>query len=222
MHLPRVDRYFRYAPVVSEMILVLNDSSRVLSVSRSMLNRVPSGFFISFFPKPYLSLWYSPGFWGYSKNLFPQIRIVANRENMVLLSPLANQMKRFPEIFSTFQIALMRKEMAVNVATRKCGVVHDIKEMQQVVPPNTHETVSCYWIFGSRFILSHDQSKATRWVRETCLIVGHLPLMIIFSQLHCLRRCTTVIHSQRDVRSKKLQLCSMGPLSDPTLVQFQV
>ena len=62
---------------------------------------------------------------------------------MVLLSPLANKMKRFPEIFSTFQIALMRKEMAVNVATRKCGVGHDIKEMQQVVPPNTHETVFC-------------------------------------------------------------------------------
>ena len=62
---------------------------------------------------------------------------------MLSLSPLANQVKRFPEIFSTLQIALMRKEMAVNVATRKCGVVYHMKEMQQVVPPNTHETVFC-------------------------------------------------------------------------------
>ena len=31
--------------------------------------------------------------------------------------------------------------MAVKVATRKCGVVHDIKEMQQVVSLITRETV---------------------------------------------------------------------------------
>ena len=36
------------------------------------------------------------------------------------------------------------------------------------------------WTFGSRLILSNNQSRATRWVRDTCLIVGLLPLMIIF------------------------------------------
>ena len=35
-------------------------------------------------------------------------------------------------------------------------------------------------IFGSRLILSNSQSKAIRWVLDTCLIVGLLSLMIIF------------------------------------------
>ena len=33
--------------------------------------------------------------------------------------------------------------MAVKVATRKCGVVHDIGETQQVVPLITRETAFC-------------------------------------------------------------------------------
>ena len=41
--------------------------------------------------------------------------------------------------------------------------------------------VSMYliWILGSRLIRSNNQSSATLWVLETCLIVGLLPLMII-------------------------------------------
>ena len=41
--------------------------------------------------------------------------------------------------------------------------------------------VSVYliWILESRLILSNNQSKATRWLQDTCLIVGRLPLMII-------------------------------------------
>ena len=61
------------------------------------------------------------------------------------------------------------------------------------------------WTFGSRLILSDNQSRATRWVRETCLIVGLLPSI-------------TVILSHRDARSKKLDLCLIDPRSDPTLV----
>ena len=42
--------------------------------------------------------------------------------------------------------------------------------------------VSIYliWISGSRLILSNNQSKATPWVLDTCLIVGLLPLIIIW------------------------------------------
>ena len=36
------------------------------------------------------------------------------------------------------------------------------------------------WSYGSRLILSNNQSRATRWVRDTCLFVGLLPLMITF------------------------------------------
>ena len=41
--------------------------------------------------------------------------------------------------------------------------------------------VSTYfiWILGSMFILSNHQSSSTLWVRDTCLIVGLLPLIII-------------------------------------------
>ena len=41
--------------------------------------------------------------------------------------------------------------------------------------------VSIYliWILGSRLIRSNNQSRATLWVRETCLIVGLLPFIII-------------------------------------------
>ena len=36
------------------------------------------------------------------------------------------------------------------------------------------------WILGCRLILSNNQSRATLWVLDTCLIVGLLPLIIIF------------------------------------------
>ena len=41
--------------------------------------------------------------------------------------------------------------------------------------------VSMYliWILGSKLILSNNQSRATLWVLETCLIEGLLPFMII-------------------------------------------
>ena len=41
--------------------------------------------------------------------------------------------------------------------------------------------VSLYliWILGSKLILSNNQSRATLWVLETCLIVGLLPFMSI-------------------------------------------
>ena len=36
------------------------------------------------------------------------------------------------------------------------------------------------WILGSRFIQSNNQSRATLWVLDTCLIVGLMPLIVIF------------------------------------------
>ena len=35
------------------------------------------------------------------------------------------------------------------------------------------------WILGSKLRLSINQSSATLWVLDTCLIVGLMPLMII-------------------------------------------
>ena len=46
--------------------------------------------------------------------------------------------------------------------------------------------VSMYliWILGSRLIQTKNQSSATRWVLETCLIVGLLPFKIILITAH--------------------------------------
>ena len=68
-----------------------------------------------------------------------------------------------------------------------------VKQTQKMIPFVTCEIflgsyvcelvflVSMYliWIFGSKLIRSNNQSRATLWVLETCLIVGLLPFMII-------------------------------------------
>ena len=41
------------------------------------------------------------------------------------------------------------------------------------------------WILGSKLILSNNQSRATLWVLETCLIVGLLPFIIYNHLDHC-------------------------------------
>ena len=48
--------------------------------------------------------------------------------------------------------------MAVKVATGKCGVVHQVKEMQQVVPLITRETafrlkMSASWFLDSTYFI---------------------------------------------------------------------
>ena len=69
----------------------------------------------------------------------------------------------------------------------------NVKQTQKMIPFITCEVslgismsaswflVSMYliWIFGSKLIRSNNQSRATLWVLETCLIVGLLPFMII-------------------------------------------
>ena len=68
----------------------------------------------------------------------------------------------------------------------------DVEETQKMVPFITCEISLCQYVcelvlgvivfdldLGSRLILSNNQSRATLWVLETCLIVGLLPFMII-------------------------------------------
>ena len=68
----------------------------------------------------------------------------------------------------------------------------DIEQMKKIVPLITCEisfgqnvcelmfSVNVTdWITGSKLILPNNQSRATLWVRETCLRVGLGPLIII-------------------------------------------
>ena len=79
--------------------------------------------------------------------------------------------------------------MAVKVATRKCGVALEIKKRcnklchsSPVKLPFVEISASWFlfstyliWTFESKLILSNDQSRATRWLQDTCIIVGLLP-----------------------------------------------
>ena len=68
----------------------------------------------------------------------------------------------------------------------------NVKQAQQMIPlsrvkfPLVRMSASWFlvcmyliWILESRLIRSNNQSRATLWVLETCLIIGLLPLMII-------------------------------------------
>ena len=68
----------------------------------------------------------------------------------------------------------------------------DVKQMKKIVPLITCEIPLCRYVcklvFGADILdlnlrvqtfLSNNQSRATLWVLDTCLIVGILPLMII-------------------------------------------
>ena len=104
---------------ISETLSSCLSRSLIFWKSFRMFSRFPGAcwteqhpeFVLLFFPKCTLvSLSYSAGFQGYSKKFVPQIRRVARRDNVLLLSPLVNPAKSFPEIFWTFQIAFLRKE----------------------------------------------------------------------------------------------------------------
>ena len=79
------------------------------------------------------------------------------------------------------------------MATRTHRETHEIEQTQKVIPfifletsfgQNVSELVFGVNVFdlnfGSKLILSRNQSRATLWVLDTCLIVGLRPSIIIF------------------------------------------
>ena len=69
---------------------------------------------------------------------------------------------------------------------------HNVKRTEKVLPLITGEIAFCQQVrelvfgvnavdfgFWAKLILSNDQSRATLWARDTSLIVGRQPLMII-------------------------------------------
>ena len=65
-------------------------------------------------------------------------------------------------------------------------------------------STSLIWIFGSRLILSKKkQSSATLWVRDTCLIAGLLPLMIILITASLSSKCRASHQIKKTSRSTK-------------------
>ena len=73
----------------------------------------------------------------------------------------------------------MEKFMMFNKRSR-------LSHSSRVKPPLVNMSASWFlvstyliWILGSKLILSDNQSDATLWVLDTCLIIGLRPLMII-------------------------------------------
>ena len=72
-----------------------------------------------------------------------------------------------------------------------CWRTHDVKQSEKMIPLFTGEFAYCqhvwelvfgvniFYFLNSKLILSNNQSSATLWVRDTCLTVGLLPLIII-------------------------------------------
>ena len=63
------------------------------------------------------------------------------------------------------------------------------------------------WILGSKLSLSNDQSRATLWVRETCLSVGLQPLIIISITGSLSSQTNNIQHSTRNQNSWYLMEC---------------
>ena len=77
------------------------------------------------------------------------------------------------------------------MAARRHREIHDFQQTKKTIPLITCEASFGYHVcelffgvnifdldLGSRLILSNNQSKATLWVRDTCLIVGLRPTII--------------------------------------------
>ena len=62
-------------------------------------------------------------------------------------------------------------------------------------------SMSASWDFGSKSFLSNNQSTATLWVRDTCLIVGLRPLIIILIAASLSsKKCTAALHVEKKLR----------------------
>ena len=79
---------------------------------------------------------------------------------------------------------IMQKAFLSSMIFLKCN---KLCHSSRVKPPFARMSASWFldsthliWTFGSRLILTNHQSRATRWVRDNCLIVGLLPSIIIF------------------------------------------
>ena len=146
-HLLRVHRYFRSTFIVSESVFhILNEFSHVLSVSRGMLNRIPSGFCISFFPGPHLRV--SRAFHAFRvtrRILSHRFALSWNETTSFCFHRWWTGRRAFLRSFRHFRLlSCGKKRMAIGrVAAGKCGVVHDVCLMQQVVPLITRETALC-------------------------------------------------------------------------------
>ena len=121
-------------------------------------------------------------------------RVSPSVEPWVLASPSVNlHWKSFLGLSLTWCSAFRsdQKENCWN-GCREHRETHYIKQTEKMIPLVTRRTLfgwdvsklffvsTCLiWISCSKLILSNNQSSATLWVLDTCLIVGLLPLVII-------------------------------------------
>ena len=93
----------------------------------------------------------------------------------------------------------------------------DVEQTQKMIPFITCEISLCQyvcelvlvslyliWIWGFKLILSHNQSRATLWVLETCLLIGGLlHFMIILIPASLSSKITTKLPDEKNARLRK-------------------
>ena len=206
VHIFGVHRYVRAALLVSESVFhVLNDLSRVLSVSRGMrfrqtstifwtilsvsrgiLNRIPSGFCTSFFPGPHLrDSSTHQAFRVTRKILSHRYAFTWNETTCSCFRCWRSRRKAWLSCFRHLRLLSCCRKMWCRLWCKKCNKLCHSSRVK--LPFFVRMSASWFWdstyliwTFGFRLILSNNQSMATRWVRKTCIIVGLLPLMTIF------------------------------------------
>ena len=165
------------------------------------------------------------------------MRFQAKRDNMLFcFRHWWSRRRAFLRSFRHLRMLSCRKTIMTvgKVATGKCGVVHDVKKMQLIVLITCEIAflLACqrlgFWIrhtwcglLGPGWFCQITRSRATRVVRDTCLIVGLLPLMIIFitaSLSSKMYKCDSF--SERCVRRNLIFLISVDVLDFLSCTKF--
>ena len=93
------------------------------------------------------------------------------------------------------------------MVTRKQRKTHDVDQTEKMIPFITSEMAFRQHVCEKGFCINvFDLDfgvQATLNVRDTCLIVGHLSVTIIFITAACLQKCESMRHSD-----KMLRFCS--------------
>ena len=84
------------------------------------------------------------------------------------------------------------------MAERKHREIHDVEHAWNYLWSTCPQVDS--WRLGSKLVVSNNQSNATLWVLDTCLIVVLLAFMIILITTSLSRTCRTELHIEKNLR----------------------
>ena len=231
MHLLRFDRYFRDAFIVSELVFVVNDFSRGFP-SHAEQNTIWILYFSS-----QVHTWQSlvlSALLGLLEWSCPKITHCRETRQHALAFAVGDPIEElswdlfdisdcFPAERKEWLLKWLQENVVSFMILKRCNKLCHTSRVKLPFVKNVCDLVFGFDILDLDFlgpgwfcqITSPEQLGGCGThvsSPDFCLWWSSL------SQLRCLRKCTTVILSQRDVRSKELDIRSIDPHSDPCLV----